>query len=110
MALIKCYECEKEISDKAPACPYCGCPVASGPPTLVDTKDHPASVSEMTPTPEAYFWSLHWYLRALNKYAVFSGRAHRKEYWSFTVFSVLTAAALDRAVVGPRRVVHYAMR
>jgi len=24
MALIKCYECEKEISDKAPACPHCG--------------------------------------------------------------------------------------
>ena len=24
MALIPCYECEKEISDKAPACPHCG--------------------------------------------------------------------------------------
>ena len=24
MALILCYECEKEISDKAPACPHCG--------------------------------------------------------------------------------------
>ena len=27
MALIKCYECEKEISDQAPACPHCGAPV-----------------------------------------------------------------------------------
>lgn len=27
MALIKCPECGKEISDKAPACPHCGCPV-----------------------------------------------------------------------------------
>ena len=26
MALIKCYECEKEISDKALACPHCGAP------------------------------------------------------------------------------------
>jgi hypothetical protein len=26
MALIKCYECEREISDKAPACPQCGAP------------------------------------------------------------------------------------
>lgn len=26
MALIKCPECGKEISDKATACPYCGCP------------------------------------------------------------------------------------
>lgn len=26
MALIKCNECEKEISDKASVCPNCGCP------------------------------------------------------------------------------------
>ena len=26
MALIKCPECGKEISDKAGACPHCGCP------------------------------------------------------------------------------------
>lgn len=29
MALIKCTECGKEISDKATACPHCGCPVVS---------------------------------------------------------------------------------
>lgn len=27
MALIKCIECNKEISDKAKSCPHCGCPV-----------------------------------------------------------------------------------
>lgn len=27
MALIKCQECGKEISDKAKACPFCGCPL-----------------------------------------------------------------------------------
>lgn len=27
MALIKCPECEKEISDQASTCPNCGCPV-----------------------------------------------------------------------------------
>lgn len=26
MALIKCIECNREISDKAVACPHCGCP------------------------------------------------------------------------------------
>lgn len=31
MALIKCSECGKEISDKASACPHCGCPVATPP-------------------------------------------------------------------------------
>lgn len=29
MALIKCPECEREISDKAAACPHCGYPIAS---------------------------------------------------------------------------------
>lgn len=29
MALIRCIECGKEISDKATACPNCGCPVQS---------------------------------------------------------------------------------
>lgn len=29
MALIKCTECGKEISDKAAACPHCGCPILS---------------------------------------------------------------------------------
>ena len=34
MALIKCTECNKEISDKAIACPHCGCPVLKdNPPT-----------------------------------------------------------------------------
>lgn len=28
MALIKCSECKKNISDKAKTCPNCGCPVA----------------------------------------------------------------------------------
>lgn len=27
MSLIKCLECGKEISDKAPACIHCGCPI-----------------------------------------------------------------------------------
>ena len=28
MALIKCHECGKEISDRAQACIHCGCPLA----------------------------------------------------------------------------------
>lgn len=31
MALIKCQECNKEISDKAASCPSCGCPIAGNP-------------------------------------------------------------------------------
>ncbi|MEW2257540.1 DUF805 domain-containing protein [Streptomyces sp. NPDC047869] len=30
-----------------------------------------------------------WFLAALKKYAVFSGRARRKEFWLFTLFAYL---------------------
>ena len=32
---------------------------------------------------------MNWYLAVLKKYAVFSGRAHRTEYWMFTLFNLL---------------------
>jgi predicted RNA-binding Zn-ribbon protein involved in translation (DUF1610 family) len=39
MALIECYECEKEISDQAPACPHCGASKEGRSPEPVATKD-----------------------------------------------------------------------
>lgn len=30
-----------------------------------------------------------WYLEVLKKYAVFSGRARRKEYWMFILFNII---------------------
>lgn len=38
MALIKCSECGKEISDKAGACPFCGNPVSENTVTIQSTK------------------------------------------------------------------------
>ena len=32
---------------------------------------------------------MNWFLEALRKYAVFSGRARRMEYWMFCLFSVI---------------------
>jgi uncharacterized membrane protein YhaH (DUF805 family) len=32
-----------------------------------------------------------WYLQVLKKYAVFSGRARRTEYWMFILFSIIFA-------------------
>jgi uncharacterized membrane protein YhaH (DUF805 family) len=32
---------------------------------------------------------MNWYLEVLKKYAVFSGRARRKEYWMFVLFNLL---------------------
>ena len=35
-----------------------------------------------------------WYLEVLKKYAVFSGRAHRQEYWMFVLINTAVALAL----------------
>ena len=32
---------------------------------------------------------MNWYLKALKNYAVFSGRARRKEYWMFVLFNAI---------------------
>ncbi|MFD3535472.1 DUF805 domain-containing protein [Streptomyces sp. NPDC058664] len=37
---------------------------------------------------------MNWYLDALKKYAVFSGRSRRKEYWMYTLFNVIAVAIL----------------
>jgi len=37
---------------------------------------------------------MHWYLKALKQYAVFSGRARRSEYWFFALFSFLISLVL----------------
>jgi uncharacterized membrane protein YhaH (DUF805 family) len=34
---------------------------------------------------------MNWYLQVLKKYAVFSGRARRKEYWMFVLFNIIFA-------------------
>ena len=37
---------------------------------------------------------MNWYLDVLKKYAVFSGRARRKEFWMFFLFNFLIALGL----------------
>jgi len=38
---------------------------------------------------------MNWYLTVLKKYAVFSGRARRKEIWMFILFNILISIALS---------------
>jgi hypothetical protein len=40
MALVKCEDCGRDVSDRAPACPNCGAPIAS-----VEDKNTPAKVT-----------------------------------------------------------------
>lgn len=37
---------------------------------------------------------MNWYLDVLKKYAVFGGRARRKEYWYFVLFNILISILL----------------
>jgi len=37
---------------------------------------------------------MNWYLEVLRKYAVFSGRARRKEYWFFVLFNIIVSIVL----------------
>jgi uncharacterized membrane protein YhaH (DUF805 family) len=37
---------------------------------------------------------MNWYLQALKKYADFSGRARRKEYWFFVLFNIIISVVL----------------
>lgn len=37
---------------------------------------------------------MNWYLEALKKYAVFVGRARRKEYWFFVLFNLIISIVL----------------
>lgn len=37
---------------------------------------------------------MNWYIEVLKKYVVFNGRARRKEYWMFTLFSLIISFVL----------------
>jgi uncharacterized membrane protein YhaH (DUF805 family) len=37
--------------------------------------------------------TMNWYITVLKKYAVFSGRARRKEYWMFVLFNIIFSIA-----------------
>ena len=39
--------------------------------------------------------SVNWYLATLKKYAVFGGRARRKEYWYFLLFNTILSLFLS---------------
>ena len=37
---------------------------------------------------------MNWYIGVLKKYAVFQGRARRKEYWFFVLFNIIVTVVL----------------
>ena len=49
-----------------------------------------------------------WYLEVLKKYAVFSGRARRKEYWMFILFNFIftIVAGIIDAIIGSPGIIY----
>lgn len=46
MAIIKCPECGKEISDKATSCPSCGFPLLKGQPEKEKAKEYTVEIND----------------------------------------------------------------
>jgi len=44
---------------------------------------------------------MYWYLEVMSKYAVFSGRARRKEYWMFQLINMIILVVLFAALIPP---------
>ncbi|SAK48349.1 Inner membrane protein YhaI [Caballeronia hypogeia] len=76
MSMMSCFGCGKQLHTSAPSCPGCGAPQLS------------TQVTKNTVTQTSGFG---WFVIAIKKYAVFAGRARRKEYWFFTLFYILLA-------------------
>lgn len=49
MALIKCPECEKQVSDRAVTCPNCGCPISNF--SKIPTRNNGLVRIKLEPTP-----------------------------------------------------------
>jgi uncharacterized membrane protein YhaH (DUF805 family) len=45
---------------------------------------------------------MYWYLEAMGKYAVFSGRARRKEYWMFQLVNAIVLVVLFAGIFAQR--------
>ena len=82
MSMVFCRGCAKEIHQSAVACPQCGAPQAFN-------RSTPASTAAVAPEQTG-----NWYMAVLKKYAVFAGRARRKEYWMFFLINFLIACGI----------------
>ena len=95
MALIKCIECGQVFDKNLDACPNCGCPASECeavidnvmtnalPQTTPPKKDWANTIYECG----ALFWDTF-----TKRYAQFSGRATRSEYFSFIIVLTIVGA------------------
>jgi len=84
-----CSKCGTENSDSARFCKNCGNPTGASKQTVSANNSRMASGSN-----QKNVWDC--YLEVFRKYAVFNGRASRKEYWTFNLlnFAFLVVMAI----------------
>ena len=82
MALIKCSECGKEVSDKANACPSCGNPInnAPTPPIGQDTTPKPVEI-ELTSKKWKKVHLLSWAVLILGFVLMANDPQHQLGFW-----------------------------
>lgn len=74
-SITTCPRCSKVNEPGSAYCFSCGLPLGKDSPAQTNGRN-----SSITESP------IHWYIKALKKYAVFNGRARRKEFWYFFLF------------------------
>lgn len=95
MALIKCKECGAMISDKAGHCPHCGAPVEIQATVCKECGEPHPKGAVTCPHCGAPLKMVHHMgfqesvSTCFRKYATFTGRARRAEYWYFNLFQLL---------------------
>jgi uncharacterized membrane protein YhaH (DUF805 family)/DNA-directed RNA polymerase subunit RPC12/RpoP len=80
--MVLCLGCGKEIHETAFTCPNCGAPTSN------------SNISSTTGIRGSNYNPVNWYFDVLKQYTKFVGRAQRKEYWYFTLFSTIISIVL----------------
>lgn len=70
--MLKCAKCGQELVEGTTVCPSCGAPVSEGAVKTLPSMEFGTAVRT-----------------CLNKYATFTGRARRSEYWYFVLFNFI---------------------
>jgi hypothetical protein len=103
MALIKCPECKKEISDIAPACPHCGMPMKTTPSSMIQLDTAPNKRRKYK-VRMLIFMPMFIIGSPLAMFSMFSGEGGKIAFWSIVAvigFIGLIASAIGHWLAEP---------